>query len=579
MAESRRGKLTPRTIKVKLRDSVSVSDGKSKGSGSSSSGGKSSGGGITTTVQTTKTKRPSSVFRNKSIQNRRDAQRLQTAKTVKSRRLGLGQAGLLYGAKAVSRLRSQTEEERKKEPLPVQISQGVAEGIGQTAFVLGSAPIVVGEDIKNLIEGKPFRPEGNFFEQVLKETRPSTLSQGFSQITPGAKKEPVSFDPTSLSRAGGEFVGLYAGAKVLNIGTPKIPASSSSRARGPQFGFTKTNVNLGQGRVGPFTGPDVPFTPAQVQPTGPLLNLGRGVGKTVLRDTPRRSPFTFDRTTGVRGGGGSLPASFKSSSSFNLGRGVSKFIEGSAKQTQQTGQKTIVRTKQAKVTRPKTELDILRQGPRFKGTRISAGEAGLETVRFPKQTRAFKPIAGAALLGGAAATALGQPTKTQPSFKLNAIPKSTFKFTDALKVKKGSRGITTPRSTFRFRDDTSFKLTTTPKLGTPFIQQSALRQPPPQRPPPPLKPPGFAPFGFGRPVSLSSFGQEQRGSSKVVYGAFAISENINIGRLPGPLSEFSTSSKVFGKLDKRDKAFQEAIFGKPKRKSKKVKGKKRKRKR
>lgn len=54
MAESRRGKLTPRTIKVKLRDSVSVSSGSGRGgsSGGSRSGGGSKGtkSGITATV-------------------------------------------------------------------------------------------------------------------------------------------------------------------------------------------------------------------------------------------------------------------------------------------------------------------------------------------------------------------------------------------------------------------------------------------------------------------------------------------------------------------------------------------------
>jgi hypothetical protein len=487
---------------------------------------------------------------------------IQVTKETKPK-LFINSAGFLAGAKATARLRSQSEEERRKEPPLVQASQGFAEGVGQTAFAVGSVPIAFGMDVKGLIEGKQFG-EGSkdFVDAVQKEFRPSTLSQGLSQLNPDvSQRQAPQFDITGISRSVGEvapFAGFARGTRV------PVPARQQTLQR-TSGRFTRDTIPLGEGQVfkeGPAFNPVTPQSIAKI-------NLGEGIGKTKLRDTPRKNPFLEDNANRLSG------RNVFGSNKESLGVGAVRTITRENTQAQNTGLKTIVRQTQQNVKKQKSDIDILRQKPRFSETRIRAGEAPAEFIRFPKG-KSVRGSLGLAAFGPAAATAIRPKQDRIPISTV--IPKSLTK--TGTRQRTGIRQSTIPKGGLKFRDDTSFKLIQGPKLTPPFKQITTQINPPiPPTPPrlPPVRVPVGPPFPAGNPARFDSFIFSGARSSRPVFTAFGISENINIKNLP-TFQRVGRSSKVFTQLDKEDKAIQKAIFGKQtKRKSKKTSKRKKKR--
>ena len=488
----------------------------------------------------------------------------------------------LAGAETIARLRKDTEEERKQRNLVTQVSVGAAEGLGGLGASIAAFGIASAKELEGLVKGKGFGQSKEFVEFVKGELRPSTISQAFSQIDPFAeKKQPISFDPTSLSRGAGELASFAFGGRgtVKVTGVKGLPRGSGK--------FTSTKIPMGEKGIETYPLISPPYKSIYEPQLTSRIKLGAGIGKTKLREpTPRRSPFMEDKA------GPSSGAKLFGETKVSLGKGTSQFIRGQS-QTQASGLQTILKQK----TIQKTEPDILFSKPRFEQSQYkkSAGGYVSETIVYPKsaprtitqgglQTRqpttqnevirdlqkTITPPKTQQRIEPGIKTLLGrgQASKERFGFKdeltlLVARPqKETFGFRDDLTFKQGLGS----RESFKFKEDLTTKLVPGQRLE------------PPYRPPPRetiLRPPGFA--GFIPRAYLGSFGFKESESTKTIFEAYGISSDINIKQLP-TFQRVGTTSKVFKQQEKEDKRIQNQLYGIKPRKTKKAKSKKRKRK-
>lgn len=485
----------------------------------------------------------------------------------------------LAGAETIARLRKDTEEERRQRDLVTQVSVGAAEGLGGLGASITAFGIASAKELEGLVKGKGFGQSKEFVEFVKGELRPSTVSQAFSQIDPFAKeRQPISFDPTSLSRGAGELASFAFGGGTVKVtgarGLPRTPGE-----------FTSTKIPMGEKGIETYPLISPPYKSIYEPQLTSRIKLGAGIGKMKLREpTPRRSPFMEDKA------GPSSGAKLFGETKINLGKGTTQSI--SRTQRQSSGLQTILKQK----TIQKAEPDILFSKPRFEQSQYkkSAGGYVTETIQYPKSApatitqglqtkhpqtqndvmrdlqKAITPPKTQQRVEPRLRTILGrgQVSKEKFGFKdeltlLVARPiKEKFGFRDDLTFKQGLGS----RESFKFREDLTTKLT------------PGQRTEPPYRPPPRetiLRPPGFA--GFIPKTYLSSFGFKESESTKTIFEAYGISSDINIKTLP-TFQRVGKTSKVFKQQEKEDKRIQNLLYGIKTRKTKKAKSKKRKRK-
>lgn len=157
--------------------------------------------------------------------------------------------------------------------------------------------------------------------------------------------------------------------------------------------------------------------------------------------------------------------------------------------------------------------------------------------------------------------------RTEVTPKKKQKEEGTLIFKDELSYVLGRQQKQKQPEVFKFVDELRYKLT--PGGGPPPPEIP----PPPEFPPeliPKLKPP--PPIPYFPPLSLSSYGFSEPQSTKRVYAAYGLSEDINIKVLP-TYSRYGSTSSVFKAQIKEDKRIQKLFYGTKTRKTKKAKSK------
>ena len=219
---------TPKVIKIKLKDSVSISEGGGGSVSRPSSGGGSKSKFVPPPPQRSSQSGP--VFgpsqKDKPTQKKgknfelflTERIRLKEKKKLKAKE-PFGASKLTSGALAFAKLRELPDEARKDFHPLAKAAFGFAEGAGSTVFAVGSLAPLAFLDTKAAIEGKPFRAKGSksadFVDAVQSEFRPSTLGQAISQL--GPNKKDIKFDITGISRSAGEVAPFLLGGGKVSV--------------------------------------------------------------------------------------------------------------------------------------------------------------------------------------------------------------------------------------------------------------------------------------------------------------------------------------------------------------------------